>query len=75
MVKLVYQNKRNEGLSEMKITQLLSGILLLSLFVIGLTACSPEVGSDAWCSKMKETPSGDWSTNQATDFAKHCLLK
>lgn len=40
-----------------------------------LTACAPEVGSDAWCKKMKETPSGDWSANEATDFAKHCVFK
>ncbi|NVK00960.1 MAG: DUF3012 domain-containing protein, partial [Oceanospirillaceae bacterium] len=24
---------------------------------------------------MKEKPKGDWSANEATDFAKHCLLK
>jgi len=47
--------------------------LLLSLTV--LAGCSPEVGSDAWCTDMKEKPKGDWSANEATDFAKHCLLK
>ena len=49
---------------------------LLSLVVIGLflTACSPEVGSEDWCADMKEKPKGDWSANEAADFAKHCVL-
>ena len=49
---------------------------LLSLDVIGLflTACSPEVGSEDWCADMKEKPKGDWSANEAADFAKHCVL-
>jgi len=38
-------------------------------------ACSPKVGSDAWCKKMEETPKGDWSANDAADYAKHCVLK
>ena len=37
-------------------------------------ACSPDVGSKAWCEKMAETPKGDWSANEATDYAKHCLF-
>lgn len=49
---------------------------LLSLAVIGLflTACSPEVGSEDWCADMKEKPKGDWTANEAADFAKHCVL-
>ena len=51
-------------------------IVLITLFMIaGLTGCSPEVGSEAWCQKMNEKPKGDWSTNEAADFAKHCLFK
>jgi len=38
-------------------------------------ACSPAVGSDAWCEKMKGTSKADWSTNDAADFAKHCVFK
>lgn len=40
-----------------------------------LGACSPEVGSDKWCSNMKEKPKGDWTAHEAGDFAKHCLFK
>ena len=50
--------------------------VIFSLLLAGsLTACAPEVGSEAWCNQMKEKPKGDWSTNEAADFAKHCLLK
>lgn len=47
-----------------------SGILLLAL-----TACAPEVGSDKWCANLKAKPKGDWSANEAVDYAKHCILK
>ncbi len=46
-------------------------LLLLSI----LAACAPEVGSDAWCEDMVETPKGDWSTNDATEFARSCVFK
>ena len=49
-------------------------VLQVCSYVI-LTACSPEVGSEAWCKKMDETPKGDWSANMATDYAKHCVFK
>ena len=43
--------------------------------VLGLSAaCSPEVGSEAWCQDMKDKPKGDWTANEAADFAKHCVL-
>jgi hypothetical protein len=48
----------------------LAGTLLLSL-----AACAPEVGSDKWCANLKAKPKGDWSANEAVDFAKHCILK
>ncbi len=40
-----------------------------------ITACAPEVGSEKWCNNMKEKPKADWTANEATDFAKHCILK
>lgn len=49
------------------------------LFVLAavslLVACAPEVGSDAWCADLKEKPKGDWTANEAADFAKHCVFK
>jgi len=51
------------------------GILALAVMAISsLAACSPEVGSKKWCEELKEKPKGDWSANEAADFAKHCVL-
>jgi len=47
--------------------------LLLSVAVVA--ACAPEVGSDAWCTAMENKPKGDWSGNEAKDYAKHCVFK
>lgn len=41
---------------------------------LGLAACSPEVGSKEWCEQMKKKPKGEWSANEARDFAKSCVL-
>ena len=46
--------------------------LLASLLLV-LAACAPEVGSDAWCKNMEEKPKGDWSANEAIDYAGNCL--
>jgi hypothetical protein len=45
------------------------------LLAASLVACAPEVGSDAWCEDMAEKPKGDWTANEAADFAKHCIFK
>lgn len=51
----------------------LTGLSLVFLF--SLSACAPEVGSEPWCSNMKEKPKADWTANEAADFTKHCILK
>lgn len=48
---------------------------LFLLVAVVLPGCAPEIGSDEWCQNLKEKPKGDWSANEATDFAKHCLFK
>lgn len=50
------------------------GILSVLFLTAAVSACSPEVGSEEWCSDLKEKPKGDWTANEAADFAKHCLL-
>ena len=40
-----------------------------------LTACAPEVGSEKWCMKLDEKPKGDWTANEAADYAKHCIFR
>jgi hypothetical protein len=52
-----------------------TGTLALLFCLLSLSACAPEVGSDKWCANLKAKPKGDWSTNEAVDFAKHCILK
>ncbi|MBQ0761063.1 MAG: hypothetical protein ACJAU3_000424 [Zhongshania sp.] len=47
---------------------------LLSV-VFWISACAPEVGSDAWCAGMDKKDKGDWSTNESLDYAKHCVFK
>lgn len=49
-------------------------LICAALFALSLTACT-EVGSDAWCADLKEKPKGDWTANEAGDFAKHCVFK
>ena len=49
-------------------------ILAALATIVLVAACSPEVGSKDWCAEMKEKPKGDWSANEAKDFAKHCVL-
>jgi len=39
-----------------------------------LAACAPKVGSPEWCEQMREKPSGDWTANEAVDYAKHCVF-
>ncbi|WP_335342287.1 DUF3012 domain-containing protein [Sedimenticola hydrogenitrophicus] len=48
---------------------------LAGLLVLLVTGCAPEVGSEEWCLAMKEKPKGDWTANEAADFAQHCILK
>jgi hypothetical protein len=50
------------------IVMLLSAAILLAL----VSGCAP-VGSERWCEKMRDTPRGELSVNDARDFAKHCL--
>lgn len=50
-------------------------LCLVGMFMVVLSACSPEVGSEKWCTAMKEKPKADWSSNEAADFAKHCIFK
>ena len=48
---------------------------LFGAFMLLLSACAVEIGSDQWCADMKEKPKADWSANEAADFAEHCIFK
>jgi len=47
-------------------------LLLLAMGAL-LASCAP-VGSARWCANMKAKPKGEWTANEALDFAKHCVL-
>ena len=49
-------------------------ILMFLFSLVVLSACAPEVGSEKWCTQMKEKPKGDWTANEAADFTKHCIF-
>ncbi|HZF31828.1 MAG TPA: DUF3012 domain-containing protein [Gammaproteobacteria bacterium] len=49
--------------------------LSIALLAGALFACKPEVGSEAWCKAMRDQPRGDWTVNEATEFAKSCVLR
>lgn len=46
--------------------------LVAILTLVG--GCAP-VGSEAWCEKMAEKPKGDWTANEASEYAKNCIFK
>ena len=56
----------------MRRTWMILSIALLAALQVG---CEPEVGSDAWCEQMADTPKGDWSTNDAMAYAEDCVFK
>ncbi|HAW92439.1 MULTISPECIES: DUF3012 domain-containing protein [unclassified Arsukibacterium] len=51
----------------------LAALILLATALL-LTGCAPEVGSKKWCEQLENKPKGDWSANEAKDFAKHCIF-
>jgi hypothetical protein len=53
-------------------------VFLRAMIVIAaaswLAACAPEVGSPKWCEAMKEKARGDWTANEALEYARSCVL-
>ena len=39
-----------------------------------VVGCAPEVGSPRWCEAMREKPRGDWTANEALEFARSCVF-
>ncbi|MBF0368863.1 MAG: DUF3012 domain-containing protein [Magnetococcales bacterium] len=43
--------------------------------VLGLVSgCAPKVGSKEWCEALQKKPKGEWTANEAKDFAKSCIF-
>ena len=49
-------------------------IAVLSGIVLLISACSAEIGSEAWCAELKEKPKGDWTATELKDFTRHCIF-
>ncbi len=47
----------------------------LVVLACSLSACAPEVGSERWCEALAEKPRGDWTANEALDYARHCIIR
>ena len=56
----------------MKKPSLVVAVLSIALLLV---ACAPEVGSEEWCEDMDEKEKGDWSTNEAKEYAKNCVFR
>ena len=50
-------------------------IVLLLVSAVFLAGCAPEVGSKAWCEAMDKKPKGEWTANEAGDYAKSCVFR
>jgi len=50
-------------------------IILFGTLLLTLLACAPEIGSDKWCTSIKEKPKADLTANEIGNFTKHCILK
>ena len=48
--------------------------VLIASLVAAAAACAPEVGSKRWCTAMRDKARGDWTANEALDYARHCVL-
>lgn len=40
-----------------------------------VNACGPKVGSPEWCESMEQKPKGDWTANEAKEYAANCILR
>lgn len=50
-------------------------VVISAVMLLSVAACTPKVGSDKWCANMKAKPKGDWTANEAADYAKDCIFK
>jgi Protein of unknown function (DUF3012) len=62
-----------------EVTMIMSnGATRQTLAVLGvailLAACAPEVGSERWCEAMRDKARGDWSANEALEYARSCIV-
>lgn len=49
-------------------------IIITFGFLFIVSACAPEVGSARWCDMMDDKPKGEWTANEAGDYAQSCVF-
>ncbi len=47
---------------------------LTILFSFMTSACAPEVRSQTWCDMMEDKPKGEWTANEAGEYASSCVF-
>ena len=50
-------------------------VLLSAMVLLSLGGCAPKVGSDKWCANLKAKPKGEWTLDEAGNYAKYCVFK
>jgi hypothetical protein len=50
-------------------------LLTIAMCLLLLAGCAPEVGSKKWCEQLDEKDKGEWTMDEAKDYAKYCLLE
>lgn len=69
----IYSEQKQE--KKMKVMKkIVCGVVLVGAAVM-LSGCPAKVGSERWCQNMRDKPKMDWSTGEAVDFAKHCIVQ
>ncbi|PLX79088.1 MAG: DUF3012 domain-containing protein [Desulfuromonas sp.] len=53
----------------------LSLALLLFVFIMLCSSCTPERGTKAWCEMMEKKPKGEWSANDLAEYTKSCVFR
>ncbi len=48
-------------------------VLLCALTL--LAGCAPKVGSEKWCANLKAKPKGEWTLDEAGNYAKYCIIR
>jgi hypothetical protein len=48
---------------------------MMAVVLAMLWGFEPEVGSDTWCDNMVDKDKGNWTANDATEFARSCVFK
>ncbi len=55
------------------ITKNLLTVACIGVGLVGLSACSPEVGSEKWCQEMKQKDKVTWTAEEVAEFTKSCV--